>query len=80
MSTAIVNVAVDTTTHRLLLVLAAVLVGASIGLLGALILGAVKGGRATPARAVAVRRSGPPRMPLTRRPPNTKRALSTWST
>jgi hypothetical protein len=60
LSTAIVTVAVDTTTHRLLLILAAVLVGASIGLLGALILGAVKGGRATPARAAAVRRSGPP--------------------
>jgi hypothetical protein len=59
-STAIVTVAVDTTTHRLLLILAAVLVGASVGLLGALILGAVKGVRATPGRAAAVRRSGPP--------------------
>jgi hypothetical protein len=59
-SAAIVTVAVDTTTQRLLLVLAAVLVGASVGLLGALIFGAVKGMRATPGRAAAVQRSGPP--------------------
>jgi hypothetical protein len=57
---AIVRVAVDTTTQRLLLVLAAVLVGASVGLLGALIFGAVKGMRATRGRAAAVRMSGPP--------------------
>jgi hypothetical protein len=59
-SAAIVTVAVDTTTQRLLLVLAAVLVGASVGLLGALIFGAVKGMRSTPGRAAAVQRSGPP--------------------
>jgi hypothetical protein len=59
-SAAIVSVAVDATTHRLLLILAAVLIGASIGLLGALILGAVKGVRPAPGRAEAVRRSGPP--------------------
>ena len=60
MSAAIVTVAVDTTTHRLLLILAAVLVGASVGLVGALIFGAAKGARAPSARAAAVRMSGPP--------------------
>ena len=60
MSAAIVTVAVDTTTQRLLLVLAAVLVGASVGLLGALIFGAVKGMRATRGRAAAMQMSGPP--------------------
>lgn len=60
MSEAIVTVAVDTTTQRLLLVLAAVLIGASIGLLGALIVGAVQGLRATPGRATAAQMSGPP--------------------
>ena len=60
MSAAIVTVAVDTTTQRLLLILAAVLVGASVGLLGALIFGAVKGTRATPGRAAAVQMAGPP--------------------
>jgi hypothetical protein len=59
-SAAIVTVAVDPTTQRLLLVLAAVLVGASVGLLGALIFGAVKGMRATGGRAAAVQMSGPP--------------------
>jgi hypothetical protein len=59
-SAAIVTVGVDTTTQRLLLVLAAVLVGASVGLLGALIFGAVKGMRATPGRAAAVQMAGPP--------------------
>jgi hypothetical protein len=59
-SAAIVTVGVDTTTQRLLLVLAAVLVGASVGLVGALIFGAVKGVRATPERAAAVPMSGPP--------------------
>ena len=54
------TVAVDTTTHRLLLILAAVLVGASIGLVGALIFGAVKGVRAPSAPAAAVRMAGPP--------------------
>jgi hypothetical protein len=65
-SAAIVSVAVDATTQRLLLVLAAVLVGACVGLLGALILGAVKGVRATSAQATAVRMSGPP--PVRTRP------------
>jgi hypothetical protein len=60
MSAAIVTVAVDTTTQRWLLVLAAVLIGASVGLLGALILGAAKGLRATPRRAAAAQRPGPP--------------------
>jgi hypothetical protein len=59
-SEAIVTVAVDTTTQRVLLVLAAVLIGASIGLLGALIVGAVKGLRATPGRATVAQMSGPP--------------------
>ena len=49
MSVAIVTVAVDTTTQRLLLILAAVLVGAGVGLVGALIFGVVTGVRATPA-------------------------------
>jgi hypothetical protein len=53
-SAAIVTVGVDTTTQRLLLVLAAVLVGASVGLVGALIFGAVTGVRATSAQAAAV--------------------------
>ncbi len=60
MSAAIVTVAVDTTTQRLLLILAAVLIGASVGLVGALVFGAVKGVRATSTRAAAVRMSGPP--------------------
>jgi hypothetical protein len=60
LSTAIVSVGVDTTTQRLLLVLAAVLIGASVGLLGALIFGAVKGMRATSGREAAVQMSGPP--------------------
>jgi hypothetical protein len=57
---ALVTVAVDTTTQRLLMVLAAVLVGATVGLMGALILGAVKGLHAPPGRATAVPMSGPP--------------------
>ena len=60
MSAAIVTVAVDTTTQRLLLILAAVLIGESVGLVGALVFGAVKGVRATSTRAAAVRMSGPP--------------------
>jgi hypothetical protein len=59
-SAAILTVAVDTTTQPLLLILAAVLVGASVGLVGALIFGAAKGVRATPSRAAVVRMSGPP--------------------
>lgn len=58
MSAAIVTVAVDPTTQRLLLALAAVLVGASVGLLGALIFGTAKGTRATPGPAAAVQMSG----------------------
>jgi hypothetical protein len=60
-SAAIVTVAVDGTTQRVLLVVAAVLVGASVGLVGALILGAVTGARATPprTRAVPVRAHAP---------------------
>ena len=60
MSLAIVTIAVDTTTQRLLLVLAAVLVGASVGLVGALVFGAVKNVRAQPERAAAVRAPAPP--------------------
>ena len=74
MSAAIVTVAVDTTTQRLLLVLAAVLVGASVGLVGALIFGAVAGVRAAPAPATAhaVRMSAPP--PVAARPSPEPRA------
>lgn len=60
MSAAIITVGVDTTTQRLLLILAAVLVGASVGLVGALILVGVKGVRATSTRTTAVRMSGTP--------------------
>jgi hypothetical protein len=73
-SAAIVTVGVDTTTQRLLLVLAAVLVGASVGLVGALIFGAVTGVRATSARASAVPVSGPP--PVRTRPVSEPRAES----
>jgi hypothetical protein len=65
-SAAILTVAVDTTTQRLLLVLAAVLVGASVGLVGALIFGAVAGVRPAPAPAPAGRMSAPP--PVATRP------------
>jgi hypothetical protein len=58
-SAAIFTVAVDTTTQRLLLVLAAVLVGASVGLAGALVFGAVKSVRATSERAAAERMPAP---------------------
>jgi hypothetical protein len=74
-SVAIVTVAVDTTTQRLLLILAAVLVGASVGLVGALVFGAVKSVRATPARTPAVRRSAPlPPPPVRSRPEPEPRA------
>ena len=65
MSAAIVTVAVDSTTQRLLLVLAAVLVGASVGLVGALLFGAVSRARetATATRADAVRTAAPPPVP-----------------
>ncbi|MGZ4277621.1 MAG: hypothetical protein ACXVVU_13250 [Solirubrobacteraceae bacterium] len=63
MSAAIVTVAVDTTTQRLLLVLAAVLIGACVGLVGALIFGAVRGVRATPNRTQAVLMSTLPPLP-----------------
>jgi hypothetical protein len=59
-SAAIITVGVDTTTQRLLLILAAVLVGASVGLVGALIFVGVKGVRATSTRTTAVRMSGTP--------------------
>jgi hypothetical protein len=62
-SAAILTVAVDMTTQRLLLILAAVLVGASAGLLGALIFGAVTGMRAKPPRPPAVRMPAPPPAP-----------------
>jgi hypothetical protein len=67
-SAAIVTVAVDTTTQRLLLILAAVLVGASVGLLGALIFGALAGMRAKPPQPPAVRMPAPPPAPATTRP------------
>jgi len=54
-SAAIVSVAVDATTQKVLLSLAAVLIGSSVGLLGALLLGVVAGRRARPPRAAAVR-------------------------
>ena len=65
MSAAIVTVAVDSTTQRLLLVLAAVLVGASVGLVGALLFGAVSRARetATATRADAARVAAPPPVP-----------------
>ena len=59
MSAAIVTVAVDATTQRVLLILAAVLVGSSVGLLGALILGLVTSARRRPPRAPAVRMPAP---------------------
>jgi hypothetical protein len=64
-SAAIVTVAVDSTTQRLLLVLAAVLVGASVGLVGALLFGAVSRARetATATRADAARVTAPPPVP-----------------
>jgi hypothetical protein len=58
-SAAIVTVAVDATTQRVLLILAAVLVGSSVGLLGALIFGAVARGRPRAPRVPAVRMSAP---------------------
>ncbi len=67
MSAAIVTVAVDTTTQRILLVLAAVLVGASVGLVGALVFGVTTGLRARSRRTRAVRTPAPP--PVPRQPP-----------
>jgi hypothetical protein len=58
-SAAVVNVAVDVTIQKVLLGLAAVLVGSSVGLLGALLFGLVAGGRARPPRAAAVRMQAP---------------------
>jgi len=58
-SVAILTVGVDTTTQRLLLIVAAVLLGASVGLLGALVFGAMTGMRAKPARRPAVRMPAP---------------------
>jgi hypothetical protein len=62
-SAAIVSVAVDATTERVLLILAAVLVGSSVGLLGALIFGLVTSARARPPRAPAVQMPPPPIAP-----------------
>ena len=59
MSTAIVTVAVDATTQKVLLVLAALLVGSSVGLLGALLLGLLADTRARPPRAPTVRMQAP---------------------
>jgi hypothetical protein len=58
-SAAVITVAVDTSTQKVLLSLAAVLVGSSIGLLGALLLGVVAAARARPPRAAAVRMQAP---------------------
>jgi hypothetical protein len=58
-SAAILNVAVDATTQRVLLILAAVLVGSSVGLLGALIFAFVTSARGRPPRAPAVRMPAP---------------------
>ena len=59
MSTAVVTVAVDATTQKVLLILAALLVGSSVGLLGALLLGLVADTRTRPPRAPAVRMQAP---------------------
>jgi hypothetical protein len=74
-SVAIVSVAVDPTTQRVLLILAAVLVGSSVGLLGALILALVTSARARRPRAPAVRMSAPdirpaPIEPIAEPPPS----------
>ena len=53
MSVAIVSVAVDPTAQKALLILAALLVGGNIGLVGALLFGAVSGTRARRSRARA---------------------------
>ena len=62
MSTAIVTVAVDATTQKVLLVLAALLVGSSVGLLGALLFGLVAGARTRPPGAPPVRMRAPAAM------------------
>ena len=59
MSTAIVTVAVDATAQKVLLVLAALLVGSSVGLLGALLFGLVAGARPRPPSAPAIRMPAP---------------------
>jgi hypothetical protein len=59
-SAALVTVIVDATTQRLLLILAAVLVGASVGLIGALAFGLVTQARDKPRRATVVRMPPPP--------------------
>jgi hypothetical protein len=72
---ALVTVAVDATTQKVLLVVAAVLVGSSVGLVGALIFGLLAGGRRRPRRAPVVRMPGPaamhipPAQPLVEAPP-----------
>jgi hypothetical protein len=64
MSAAIVSVAVDATTARVLLILAAVLVGSSVGLLGALIFALVTSARGRPPRAPAVPMPAPDMRPV----------------
>lgn len=72
---ALVTVAVDATTQKVLLVVAALLVGSSVGLVGALIFGLLAGGRRRPRRAPVVRMPGPaamhipPPQPLLEAPP-----------
>jgi hypothetical protein len=58
-STGIVSVAVDPTTQKVLLILAALLVGGSVGLVGALLFGLVAGGRARRQPAPAARMPAP---------------------
>jgi hypothetical protein len=72
-SAAIVSVAVDATTQRVLLILAAVLVGSTVGLLGALIFGLMTSARGRPPRAPAARMRAPviapaPVQPLAKEP------------
>jgi hypothetical protein len=62
MSAGIVNVAVDATTQKVLLVLAALLVGSSVGLVGGLLFGLV-GGRARRERAPAAPMPATPAAP-----------------
>ena len=59
MTAAILSVAVDHTTQKVLEIVAALLVGSSVGLLGALLFGLVTRDRARPRRAAAVRMQAP---------------------
>jgi hypothetical protein len=67
-SSGIVSVAVDPTTEKVLLILAALLVGSSVGLLGALLFGLVADGRARPARVRTVRMRHPAPMHASTQP------------